>query len=104
MKIHSAMSLQTLHLRFPQLGQCALKTLKEKGRAENNKAWRVGDSRGQGRRGEQGPWVPVGAMEPTAKPMEEAVKDSRHVIAMNRTNLQPRQMQIQDWSEVVQPE
>lgn len=29
-------------------------------------------------------------MEPTAKPMEEAVKDSRHVIPMNRANLHSR--------------
>ena len=37
---------------------------------------------GQGRRR-----IPVGAMEPTARPMDEAVKDSRQVTPMNRTNL-----------------
>lgn len=26
-------------------------------------------------------------MEPTARPMEEAVKDSKHVMPMNLTNL-----------------
>lgn len=31
--------------------------------------------------------TPVGAMEPTASPMEEAVKDSRQVMPMNRANL-----------------
>jgi hypothetical protein len=31
--------------------------------------------------------LPVGAMEPTARPMEEAVKDSKHVMPMNLTNL-----------------
>lgn len=29
----------------------------------------------------------MGAMEPTAKPMEEAVKDSRQVMPMKRANL-----------------
>lgn len=28
-------------------------------------------------------------MEPTARPIEEAVKDSRHVMPMNPANLQP---------------
>ena len=32
----------------------------------------------------------MGAIEPTAKPMEEAVKDSRHVMPMNPANLQPK--------------
>lgn len=67
-----------------------LHKLQRRGGLKKNKAGRVGYGRGQGRwgvGGEQGPGVPVGAMEPTAKPMEEAVKDSRHVIPMNRTNL-----------------
>ena len=29
----------------------------------------------------------MGAMEPTARPMEEAVNDSKQVMPMNRTNL-----------------
>ena len=31
--------------------------------------------------------VPVGAIEPTARPIEDAVKDSKHVMPMNLTNL-----------------
>lgn len=44
--------------------------------------WKTG--RGGGGEGAQ---VPVGAMEPTARPMEDAVKDSRHVMPINLKNL-----------------
>ena len=43
--------------------------------------------------GEGSGGVPVGAMDPTARPIAEAVKDSKHVIPRNRTNLHPHPCQ-----------